>query len=258
MNKGLIIDLEGTLVNSGMPLPNSIEFINYLNKNNIRYYIVTNTVSKTTEKWETILKGIGLNIKKDKIINPITVLNEFIKENNIKKFLFIGADDIKILLQESLEYISPEYIVFCDFENIELSYELFNKIFQYIRNGSKIIATSYSNYYISKNEYKMDIGIFVKMYEILTNEKAIIMGKPSQNIYKMAIRKLEMDVNSIITIGDDGLTDIIGGNEIGIETVLIKTGKYKNGDEEIYKPKKTINNIMEIINEINEKAQTCT
>ena len=35
-----------------------------------------------------------------------------------------------------------------------------------------------------------------------------------------------------------------------METVMVKTGKYKSGDEEKYKPKKVINNIMEIIREI--------
>ena len=55
MEKGLIIDIEGTLLSSGKPLPGAIEFINYLNKQNINYHLVTNTVSKTVEKWELIL-----------------------------------------------------------------------------------------------------------------------------------------------------------------------------------------------------------
>ena len=77
----------------------------------------------------------------------------------------------------------------------------------------------------------MDTGIFVKMYEILANEKAILIGKPSQIIYKMALKKLGIEKNNIITIGDDELTDIDGGKEMGIETILVKTGKYKDGDE---------------------------
>ena len=154
------------------------------------------------------------------------------------------------ILKKTLEYNIPEYIIFCDFENIVLDYELLNKLFQYINNGAKIITTSYSDYYISNNEYKMDTGIFVKMYEILTNKNAIIIGKPSQIIYSITLKRMGIEASNVISIGDDGLTDIIGGNEIGMETVMVKTGKYKNGDEEKYKPKKVINNIMEIIREI--------
>jgi HAD superfamily hydrolase (TIGR01458 family) len=250
MNKEFIIDLEGTLVSSGKPLPGSIEFINFLNQNGINYRIITNTVSKTVEKWETILNEIDLKIEKEKIIYPITVLNDFIKENNLRKYFFIGPDGIKNLIPQTMDYETPEYVIFCDFENINIKYELLNKIFRYIKDGAKMITTSYSNYYLSKDEYKMDTGIFVKMYETLANEKAVIMGKPSSKIYGTALKQLNTAVNDIITIGDDGLTDIIGGNEMGMETILVKTGKYKDGDEKIYKPNRTINNLEEIIRTI--------
>jgi HAD superfamily hydrolase (TIGR01450 family) len=247
MNKGFIIDLEGTLVSSGTALPNSIEFIDYLNKNNVKYYIITNTVSKTIEYWENKLNEIGFNIHKDGIINPITVLNDFINENNINTYYFIGPDNIKDLIQKTMDYDIPEYIIFCDFEYIDTSYELLNKIFHYINSGSRMVTTSYSNYYVSNNQYKMDTGIFVKMYEILSKEKAILLGKPSKIIYKLVLKKMEMDNKNVIAIGDDALTDIIGGNEMGFETVLVKTGKYKRGDEEIHKPNRIINNLKELI-----------
>jgi len=201
---------------------------------------------------EEILRNNGLYILQGHIINPITVLDFFLKENNIKSYYFIGNENLKKLIRESdiFEKI-PEYVIFCDFENIDCNYDELNKIFQYIKGGSKIITTSYSNYYISKNEYKMDTGIFVKMYETLTNEKAEIIGKPSPMIYKKALNILKVKPNDIITIGDDVLTDIEGAKEIGMETILVKTGKYKEGDEEKYKPSKVVNNLEEIIKIIN-------
>jgi HAD superfamily hydrolase (TIGR01458 family) len=247
MDKGFIIDLEGTLVNNGVPLPNSVEFINYLNEHGIKYCVITNTVSKSIEKWERILDEAGLHIKKENILYPIIVLNDFLKEGNIETHYFIGPDDIRKAIPKTIDYTIPEYIIFCDFERIELNYTIFNEIFQYIKNGSKMITTSYSNYYISKNEYKMDTGIFVKMYETLSGEKAKIIGKPSPMVYKTALKQLGLENDRVIAIGDDGLTDIIGGKDMGIETILVKTGKYKNGDEEIYKPNKVVNNLDEII-----------
>ena len=129
MHKGFIIDLEGTLVSNEAPLEGSIKFIDYLNKEGIKYYILTNTVSKTNENWELILNNIGLNIEKDQIITPIIVLNEFINENDIKTYYFIGPDSIKELIQKTMDYDIPEFVIFCDFEYIDAKYELFNKIY---------------------------------------------------------------------------------------------------------------------------------
>jgi HAD superfamily hydrolase (TIGR01458 family) len=245
MKKALIIDLEGTLINSGVALPGSIEFMQFIHDNNVPFNIITNTVSKTTEQMAENLNNLGFTISKEKIINPIIGLNNFIKENNIKSYYFIGPDYLKHLINKTNNYDIPEYTIFCDFEHIECNYTLFNKVFQYIKDGSKMVATSYSNYYISKKEYKMDTGIFVKMYETLCNERAIIMGKPSKMIYKLAMNELHIDPKEIMTIGDDVLTDIIGGKELGIETTLVKTGKYKEEDENINKPDNIINNIRE-------------
>jgi HAD superfamily hydrolase (TIGR01458 family) len=252
MNKSFIIDLEGTLVNNSTPLPGSVELINILNKNNIPYCVITNTVSKTVEQMEENLKNNGLNILQGHIINPITALNYFIIENDVKTYYFVGPEYLKNLIRESNVFeIIPEYVIFCDFENVDCNYEVLNKIFQYIKDGSKMITTSYSNYYISKNKYKMDTGIFVKMYEILSNTKATVIGKPSSMIYKMALNIIRTNANDIITIGDDGLTDIEGGKEIGMETILVKTGKYIEGDEIKYKPNKVVSNLEEVIKIIN-------
>jgi hypothetical protein len=106
------------------------------------------------------LNSIGFNVNKEYIINPIMVLNHFIKQNNVKTYYFIGPNYLKDLIIESNNFDVPEYIIFCDFERIDCNYALLNKIFQYIKNGSKIITTSYSNYYISNKEYKLDTGIF--------------------------------------------------------------------------------------------------
>jgi HAD superfamily hydrolase (TIGR01450 family) len=248
MDKAFIIDLEGTLVSSGTPLPGSIAFIDFLNNNNIPYCIITNTVSKTVKQMEENLKNNRINILQGHLVNPITVLNNYMVENNIQSYYFVGPEYLKELIIESNACKkTPEYIIFCDFEAINCNYELLNKIFQHIKNGSKMLATSYSNYYILKNEYKMDTGIFVKMYETLLNEKAVLMGKPSPLIYKMALNVLKTNPIDTIAVGDDVLTDIVGGKEIGIETILVKSGKYVKGDEEKNKPNIVINNLEEII-----------
>jgi len=247
MDKAFLIDLDGTIVDTWVPLPGAIEFINFLHKNNIKYFIVTNRVSKTIEQIETLLNEVSINISKERIINPIIALNHFLIENDIDKYFFVGHEDTKKYLRESLEYVIPDYVVINDFEYIDLSYELFNKIFQYINKGAKIITTCYSNFYASNNEFKMDTGIFVKMYELLTNKKAEIIGKPSPIMFKMALNKLGINANDTIVIGDDGTSDILGGNELGMETILVKTGIYRQGDEEKYKPTKVVDTIIDII-----------
>jgi len=247
MKKALLIDMDGTLVNNWTPLRGSIELIEYLNYAEIQYLIITNRVSKTIEQIRENLRSIGINILNDRIINPIIALNKYIINNNIKTYFFVGSENQEKNIIESKNFkVFPEYVILCDFENIDCDYKLMNKIYKYIMNGSKILATSYSDFYLSDNEYKMDTGIFVKMYELLTNQKATIIGKPSKEILKIAMIELNKQPKDIILIGDDGFSDIKGGKQLGMETILIRTGVYKKGDEEKYKPNIILDNLEEI------------
>jgi HAD superfamily hydrolase (TIGR01450 family) len=247
MNKALIIDMDGTLSNNWNPLKGSVEFIDYLNKNSMPYFIVTNRVSKTVEQIKEKLDSIGFNIPGNRIINPIVALKAFIIKNKIETHFFVGPEYQKNKIPESRHFEDfPEYVILCDFEYINCDYNLLNKIYQYIKNGSKILATSYSDYYATENNYKMDTGIFVKMYELLTEKKAAIIGKPSTEILKMAMAEMKKEPGDITIIGDDGFSDIAGGKDLGMRTILVKTGIYKEGDEQKYKPDLTINSLAEI------------
>jgi HAD superfamily hydrolase (TIGR01450 family) len=247
VNKALLMDLDGTLVNNWTPLDGSIELTDYLNRNNTPYFIITNRVSKTVEQIEGNLKAVGFNLLKMRIINPITALNKYIKDNGIKTYYFAGPDYQKEKLEESNYFDKyPEYVILCDFENINCDYHLLNKIFQFVKGGSKIIAASYSDYYVSGNEYKIDTGMFVKMYELVAETKATIIGKPSTEMLQMAFAELKQDPSNTIMVGDDGFSDIQGAKQLGMKTILVKTGVYKEGDEEKYKPDMVINSLKEI------------
>jgi HAD superfamily hydrolase (TIGR01450 family) len=247
MEKSILLDMDGTLVNNWHPYEGAVELIDFLNKSNIAYFIVTNRVSKTVEQIGENLRQSGFNVVNERILNPLIALNKYIIEHNIETYYFVGPEFQKQKITESKHFDNhPEYVILCDFENIECNYGLLNKIYQYILKGSKMIATSYSNFYASGNSLKMDTGIFVKMYELLTQKKAKIIGKPSTEILEIAVTELRKPPRDVTIIGDDGISDIEGGKKLGMKTILVKTGIYKDGDEGKYGPNLVISSLKEI------------
>ena len=127
MDKAIIIDLDGTLVNNWSPLGGSKELIDYFNLNNIPFYIVTNRVSKTIEQIGENLRLLNINVSDNQIINPIVALDKYIKKHNIKTYFFVGPDYLENKLIKS-DYFdkNPEFVILCDFENMSCDYLLFN------------------------------------------------------------------------------------------------------------------------------------
>lgn len=245
--KGFIIDMEGTILHSGTEIHGSFNFLKKLSDNNIPFRIITNTVSKSVEEMAANIKNIGFNIPSSFILNPIKAVNYFLEERNTSSYFFVGSSFIQSQLSIQPAFKgNPEYIILCDFEYITYSYDLFNQIYKYLLNGSKLLSTSYSNFYLSKEGPKIDTGSFTKMFEILGNQQATIFGKPSPSLYEVALKQMGVGKQGVIAIGDDVLTDIKGAKEYGIISALVQTGKYKAGDEAKINPDLLLENLGEI------------
>ena len=230
--KGLIIDIEGTIIQNGTEIQGSFDFLRKLRDKKIPFILITNTVSKSTNEMAISLTNEGFDISSEYILNPINSMNYFLEKSKSNSYFFVGPPIIQSQLAIPPDpNKKPEYVILCDFEYIPLNYELFNKIFTHLINGAELLATSYSDYYLSKEGYKLDTGSFTKMFEIVSHQKALITGKPSNLLYEAALNQMGFEKNDVIAIGDDVLTDIKGAKDFGLFSVLVKTGKYKKDDE---------------------------
>lgn len=245
--KGFIIDMEGTVINRGAEIPGSFDFLKKLMDNNITFRMITNTVSKSVEEMVANMKNMGFDIPSSFILNPIKAVNYFLEERKTSSYFFVGPSSIQSQLSIQPDFEgNPEYIILCDFEYITFSYGLFNQIYKCLLNGAKLLSTSYSDFYLSKEGPKIDTGIFTKMFEILGNQQATIFGKPSPALYEAALKQMGVEKEGVIAIGDDVLTDIKGAKEYGIMSALVQTGKYKAGDEAKNAPDLLLHNLAEI------------
>ena len=57
------------------------------------------------------------------------------------------------------------------------------------------------------------------------------MGKPSKTFFELALNDMGLRADQVAMIGDDILTDIGGACAMGIRGILVRTGKYRKGDE---------------------------
>ncbi len=56
-------------------------------------------------------------------------------------------------------------------------------------------------------------------------------NKPAEQIFEIALRKLNVKPEEAIMVGNTISTDIFGGNRIGMKTVLIQNGRVYQGSD---------------------------
>ena len=63
--------------------------------------------------------------------------------------------------------------------------------------------------------------------EYATGKKAELMGKPSPEFFQIALKDMGSSPDQTAMIGDDILTDVAGAQKLGMQGILVKTGKYR-------------------------------
>jgi ribonucleotide monophosphatase NagD (HAD superfamily) len=74
----------------------------------------------------------------------------------------------------------------------------------------------------------MDIGAFIHGLEYASNKTAIIIGKPSAEFFNVVLNDMQLNADEVLMIGDDIDSDIGGAQALGVRSVLVRTGKYRD------------------------------
>jgi len=72
----------------------------------------------------------------------------------------------------------------------------------------------------------LDAGSFVHLLEKASGVKSDLIGKPSSNFFRLALREINLSPKQVVVIGDDITADIERGYAIGAKTVLTQTGVF--------------------------------
>lgn len=70
------------------------------------------------------------------------------------------------------------------------------------------------------------------LQEFATGCPAVILGKPAADVFQLAAASLNLNPEQVVMIGDDVIGDVGGAQGAGCIGVLVRTGKYREGDEQ--------------------------
>jgi len=155
--QGFFIDIQGTLIDdkNHLPLPGSIEFLDYLNSKNIPYILITNNTKRDSVEFQNYLKNLGF--KFDNYLDPLMVLDEYVKNKKIAPF---GGDKFLELMQKyEIDYKNPESVVLGLklFSNDEIA-----EIIELLLKGCELIGMHKTSLYHKNNKRYPGLGALIE------------------------------------------------------------------------------------------------
>lgn len=231
---GFLIDLDGVLYVGDNAIKGARESIDLLRKRNYSFRFVSNSTRKCRATIAERLLSMGFDIPVDYIFTPAVAAAAHIKCSGKNHcFLLTTGDTHRDFEQEWYqdECGTIDFVIVGDAGD-RFTYETLNTVFNHIMNGADLIALEKDRYWMAPGGLSLSAGPFVQALEFATGKTATVLGKPSQAFFELALHDMGLRADQVAMIGDDIHTDINGAHTMGMRGILVRTGKYRTGDED--------------------------
>ncbi|PIK55530.1 putative haloacid dehalogenase-like hydrolase domain-containing protein 2 [Apostichopus japonicus] len=216
--KAVLVDLSGTIHIDDFVIPGALEALERLRKSHLKIKFVTNTTKESKNTLHQRLTRIGFKICQEEIFTSLTAARNYVEKQNARPMLLLSEDALRDFSGISTD--NPNAVV------VGLAPESFN-----FGTLNKAFSNTQSQVLQRPDGLALGPGPFVQGLEYATGVTATVVGKPERAFFTEALDSLGCLPEDAVIIGDDVTGDIEGAQKIGVKGILVKTGKYRDGDE---------------------------
>ncbi|XP_063336898.1 haloacid dehalogenase-like hydrolase domain-containing protein 2 isoform X3 [Pelmatolapia mariae] len=231
--KAVLIDLSGTLHIEDTAVPGAQDALNRLRQASVAVKFVTNTTKESKRILFERLQRLNFNLQENEIFTSLSAARSLLEQKQHRPLLLV--EDSALEDFTGIETSEPNAVVI-GLAPDHFNYSTLNKAFRMILDGAPLIAIHKARYYKRKDGLALGPGPFVTGLEYATDCKATVVGKPEKTFFTQALSDLGCSPSEAVMIGDDARDDVGGAQNSGMLGILVRTGKYREGDENKISP----------------------
>ena len=225
--EGLVLDMDGVFYVGDKLLDGATETLQALREKDLPFRFITNTTTRSPDELVEKLERLGLDAHRDEIFIAVSATVEYLQQRGKPSVYLLVRDSVRACFSDFKHNDKdPDFVVIGDI-GASWDYETLNRVFKMLMNGSKLICMHRNKYFQAEEGLRMDIGAFVAALEYVSDKKAIVIGKPAPAFFQMVLSSLGLPAQKVAIVGDDIESDVGGGQAVGMQGILVKTGKYR-------------------------------
>ncbi len=229
MIKGVCLDLSGVLYSGTEALPGALQSVERLHDAGLPVRFITNTTRKTSDAILGQLRTMQFEVSRKELFTAPIAARDYLKAHALNAYMLIHPD-----LQDEFGSVIPagriDAVLVGDAGD-GFSYRNMNTAFRYLLDGARLLAMGVNRYFREADGLSLDAGPFVHALEYASGQQVVVIGKPAPEFYLTAVESLGCSAAETLMVGDDVEADVLGAVTAGLQALLVKTGKYRPGDE---------------------------
>ena len=227
----LALDVDGTLTDGarGPTLPGAVEAVRSL-RARWPVRLVTNTTSVPFEALAAHLAGIGLLDAPSNLYTPVMTARRVLPERGHDRGVLIADPGQRADYAWFHEDPAGPAVLLAT-EAHDWRVGDLEPAFRRLLDGAAFYTMTRNRYYRVAGEFRIDLGGVAALLAYCAGREPETLGKPSPLLFDLIAREAGVARESIVMVGDDAEVDVAASVALGMRGVLVKTGKYLDGDE---------------------------
>jgi HAD superfamily hydrolase (TIGR01458 family) len=235
----ICLDVDGTLTDGvgGPALEGAARAVRRL-RSRWTVRLVTNTTSRPHAALARSLQQAGLLEEPGDLIMPCSTARRVLEERGHDAGLLLVEDTV----QEDYRWFRRDLggpAVLLGTEGHSLQIAELQPAFRALLDGARLYALQANRYYRRAGELVTDLGPLVAFLEKASGRRAENLGKPSPLVFDGLAGPGGVRLEKMLMVGDDAEYDASGAVALGMGGILVRTGKYRSGDEDRVDPRPT-------------------
>lgn len=234
----LIVDMDGVLWRGEQPIGNLARIFETIADKGLRITLATNNATRSTSQYLKKLNSFGVPLNADQIVNSSMAVAHYLHKTHPYggKVYIVGENGLAETLSErgfkvidappeEIDYIPvSDFIAVVAAMDRQVTYAKLTAATRLIRSGVPFIGTNPDRTFPTPQGLIPGAGAILAAIEAATDVKPEIIGKPSPEMYRIALERMSVDPRHTLVVGDRLETDIAGGQKIGCRTALVLSG----------------------------------
>ena len=227
-----MLDVDGVLHVSGEPIAGAASAVAALRRGGHRLRFVTNNTTRRRADLAEDLRRLGVELADEELQTTPVAAARVLRGRRVLALTMTAIVEDLDGLDLVGEGADAVLVGGCD-ETEETSrvftYMNLARAFGEVVGGAELYCLHKNPWWQTARGPMLDSGAFVSGLEYATGAEATVLGKPSAAFFEAAVEALDVDAHRAWMVGDDIDSDIGGAQRFGLQTVLVRTGKFREG-----------------------------
>jgi 4-nitrophenyl phosphatase len=225
--ENLIIDMDGVLYRGQERLPGARALLTYLVEQDLSFILATNNSTLTPQQYVAKLGAMDIQVAEQQILTSGQASALYLTKVAPPgtRVYAIGEDGLFAALKEQGFQLAEDDVSYVVVGmDRQLTWEKLRIATMAIRAGAIFIGTNPDTTLPTEEGLVPGNGAGLAAVEAATHVSPVIIGKPQPTLLSLAMEKMGVTTEGTAMVGDRLETDILGGKNAGVTTILVLSG----------------------------------